>query len=313
MDAVQPQNQAETLAAQCRAAAKADPQALDRLTDQIHVFDTASILAYGADAAREMSACADTVLADIQKNQAGDPAPLLRALKELMEKFDMGELRTEEKKRRFPFGKPPQKQTQDQILEKYRALSHDLDRVYITMKQYEAQVRAYCRSLQTLCDANVALYKKLVLCIVAGEQGAEEIQRHLQQMEAQLAREPGNTALQMDCDSVRRAKELLERRLHDLRVTETAALQSIPMIWMVQDSQSRLAEKIDAAFLVTLPVFKGALNQALLRKRQSLQAQALKDVDRRARELPPQSPDASPALEQARQTILDAIADLESR
>lgn len=317
MDAVQTPPPMEETAARCRAAAQADPQRLDRLTDQINVYDTRSILTFGAEAAREMAACSDTVLADIQKNQAGDAGAVLGALGRIMEQFDMGELRTEEKKRRFPFGKAPAL-NQDQILEKYREMGREVDRVYIALKQYEAEVQAYVRCLRTLCDSNLRVYQKLVYCIVAAEQGIGEIQAHIRRREAELARNPGDTALRMDLDDLRRACTLLERRAQDLKVTEIVALQSIPMIQMMQSSQVQLIQKIDTAFLVTLPIFKRALNQEVARKRQRLQAQALEAVDRRAREAAegrraPSSAQGAQeddqALEQARQTILDGIRD----
>lgn len=322
MDAVQAAPPGEEIALRCRAAARSDPQELDRLTSQINVYDTQSILTFGAAAAREAAACSDTVLAEIRKNQPGDVGPLLTALGRIMEKFDMGELRTKEKKGRFPFRKAPQVQDQDQILEKYRDMGQEVDRVYIALKQYEARVQAYIRSLGDLCDANVRLYQKLVCCIVAGEQGMEEIQAHLRGMEAALAQNPADTALQMDRDSVRRACGLLERRVQDLKVAEIVALQSIPMVQMMRSSQTQLIQKIDSAFLVTLPIFKRALNQEVARKRQRLQAQALEAVDRRAREAAGRqrgvsrsasdpSGDASDttALEQAWKTILAGIRE----
>ena len=215
IDAVQTAPSIQETAAQCRAAAMSDLQTLDRLTSQINVYDTQSILTFGASAAQEIAAYADTVLTGIRKNQAGDAGPLLTALGRIMEKFDMGELQTKEKKGFFSFGKAPQ--NQDQILDKYRDMGQEVDRVYIALKQYEAEVQSYNRSLQELCNANIRLYQNLARYIAAGEQGVAEIQAHLQKLESALAQAPGDTALQMDRDSVQPAGGRVERRGQDLK------------------------------------------------------------------------------------------------
>ena len=56
------------------------------------------------------------------------------------------------------------------------------------------------------------------------------------------------------------------------------------MLQTMQYNNECLMEKIRSAFLVTLPVFKQALAQAVRRKRQSLQDQAMRALEERTRE-----------------------------
>ena len=301
----------EELSAQCHAAARADAANLDRLTSGICVFDTQSILTFGTEAAAELAKSADGILKSIQTDQVGDASALLAALGGLMEKFDPEDLAETEKKRRFPFRAAPKQP--DDILNKYRALGEDIDRAYIELKRYEAEIRAYDGRLRAIYDANVRFYQNLVCCVEAGEQGLREIQGYLAAGEIPEA----------DRDTVRRSCALLERRVHDLRLSEVVALQSLPMVQTIRANNRLLIEKLNSAFLVTLPIFRQTLAQAAARKRQRLQAQAMEALDRRTREtleaqtaaqarLKAALPDGAAqveALEQARETILKGIRE----
>ena len=301
----------EELSAQCHAAARADAAGLDRLTSEICVFDTQSILTFGTEAAAELAKNADGILKSIQTDQVGDASALLAALGGLMEKFDPEDLAETEKKRRFPFRAAPKQP--DDILNKYRALGEDIDRAYIELKRYEAEIRAYDGRLRAIYDANVRFYQNLVCCVEAGEQGLREIRGYLDAGEIPEA----------DRDTVQRSCTLLERQVHDLRLSEAVALQSLPMVQTIRTNNRLLIEKLNSAFLVTLPIFRQTLAQAAARKRQRLQAQAMEALDRRTREaleaqtaaqarLKAALPDGAAqveSLEQARETILKGIRE----
>ncbi|MCI8689492.1 MAG: toxic anion resistance protein [Oscillibacter sp.] len=301
----------EELSAQCHAAARANAAGLDRLTSEICVFDTQSILTFGTEAAAELAKSADGILKSIQTDQVGDTSALLAALGGLMEKFDPEDLAETEKKRRFPFRAAPKQP--DDILNKYRALGEDIDRAYIELKRYEAEIRAYDGRLRAIYDANVRFYQNLVCCVEAGEQGLREIRGYLDAGEIPEA----------DRDTVQRSCTLLERRVHDLRLSEAVALQSLPMVQTIRANNRLLIEKLNSAFLVTLPIFRQTLAQAAARKRQRLQAQAMEALDRRTREaleaqtaaqarLKAALPDGAAqveALEEARETILKGIRE----
>lgn len=310
--AVQAPPGGEDLAAQCHARARADASGLDKLTGDICVYDTQSILTFGADAAAELARSADSILQSIQTDQAEDASPLLAALGNLMEKFDPEDLSEQPKKRRFSFRAPPPQQP-DAILHKYRAMGEDIDRTYIALKRYEASLRAFDSRLKAVYDANVRFYQNLVCYVEAGEQGLREIQGYLASGQIPAA----------DRDTVQRSYTLLQRRVHDLRLSEMVALQSLPMVQTVRANNQLLIDKLNSAFLVTLPIFRQTLAQAAARKRQRLQAQALEAVDRRAREaldaqtaaqarIKAAQPDSAAqleALEQAKEAILKGIQE----
>ena len=80
-------------------------------------------------------------------------------------------------------------------------------------------------------------------------------------------------------------KEMLEQRLYDLKVAENIAIQAAPMIQTIQMSNFNLLRKINTSFIITLPIFKQCLAQAIILKRQEIQAKSLKQLDDKTNEL----------------------------
>lgn len=73
--------------------------------------------------------------------------------------------------------------------------------------------------------------------------------------------------------------------IYDLQIAENIALQTIPMIQGIQYSNYNLSRKINSAFIITLPIFKQCLTQAVMLKRQELQAKSMEALDQKTNEL----------------------------
>ena len=56
-------------------------------------------------------------------------------------------------------------------------------------------------------------------------------------------------------------------------------MQTVPMLKTMQYSNVNLVRKIDSAFIITLPVFKQSLAQAVMLKRQRVIAEGMKALD----------------------------------
>ena len=95
----------------------------------------------------------------------------------------------------------------------------------------------------------------------------------------------GDESIQFELTSLNQALMMMEQRTQDLRTAENVAMQSIPMIKTMEFSNYNLVRKINSAFIVTLPVFKQALAQAILLKRQRIQAEAMSALDKKTNEM----------------------------
>lgn len=255
---------------------------VDALVSTIEVNNLETIVSFGAEAADEISKASDIVLNSMSMSQIDESSEMLNALSKIMSKFDIDEIREDKGLFNKLFGNL--RKQLEKILQKYHTMGDEVDRIYVQLKQYESEIKQSNRNLNQMFDANVGYYHELVKYILAGEQGCKELENYI----AQRQRDYENTAdnaIQLEISSLNNALMMLEQRTQDLRTAENIAMQSIPMIKTMEYSNMNLVRKINSAFIVTLPVFKQALAQAIMLKRQKIQAEAMSELDKKTNEM----------------------------
>lgn len=255
---------------------------VDRLVSEISVHDPETIVTFGSEVAEEISRCSDTILNSINMSQINDTGEMLQLLGKIMDKFDINEIKEQPGLFKKLFGNI--KKQLDQILAKYHTMGDEIDKVYIKLKQYESEIKTSNKKLEEMFQANVKYYHDLVKYILAGEQGIQEIAVYIQQRQGEMEA-TGDHSIQFELTSLEQARMMLEQRTQDLRVAENVAMQSIPMIKTMEFSNMNLVRKINSAFIITMPVFKQALSQAILLKRQKIQAEAMSALDEKTNEM----------------------------
>lgn len=229
-------------------------------------------------------------------SQLDGSSEMLVTLGKIMEKFDIDEIRENPTLFGKLFG--GLRKQLDKILAKYHTMGEEVDKIYVQLKQYEAEIKQSNRKLQQMFDANVSYYHELVKYILAGEQGCREIEEYMAQRQADMEA-TGDQSIQFELQTLQQALMMLEQRTQDLRIAENVAMQSVPMIKTMQFSNMNLVRKINSAFIITLPVFKQALAQAIMLKRQRIQAEAMSALDEKTNEM---------LLKNARNTAEQAVA-----
>ncbi len=260
----------------------ANSQELDDVVSTIQVYELESIVTFGAEAADEVSKASDVVLNSMNMDQLNDSGQMLTTLTKIMDKFDIDEIREDPGFFGKLFG-GVQKQL-DKILAKYHTMGDEVDKIYVQLKQYESEIKQSNRKLEEMFKVNVDYYHKLVKYILAGEQGCREIEAYMEELKGQME-STGDTSIQFEIQTLQNSLMMLEQRTQDLRTAESVAMQSIPMIKTMEYSNMNLVRKINSAFIITLPVFKQALAQAMMLKRQRLQAEAMAALDEKTNEM----------------------------
>ena len=207
---------------------------------------------------------------------------MLTTLAKIMDKFDVEELKDNPGLFDRLFGNL--RKQLDKILAKYHTMGDEVDKIYVQLKQYESEIKQSNRKLDQMFEANVNYYHELVKYILAGEQGCRELEDYITKRQADM-QATGDNSIQFEITSLNQALMMLEQRTQDLRTAESVAMQSIPMIKTMEFSNMNLVRKINSAFIVTLPVFKQALAQAIMLKRQKIQAEAMSALDEKTNEL----------------------------
>lgn len=255
---------------------------VDALVSTIEVNNLETIVSFGAEAADEISKASDIVLNSMSMSQIDESSEMLNALSKIMSKFDIDEIREDKGLFNKLFGNL--RKQLEKILQKYHTMGDEVDKIYVQLKQYESEIKQSNRNLNQMFDANVGYYHELVKYILAGEQGCKELENYIAQRQQDYENTADN-AIQLEISSLNNALMMLEQRTQDLRTAENIAMQSIPMIKTMEYSNMNLVRKINSAFIVTLPVFKQALAQAIMLKRQKIQAEAMSELDKKTNEM----------------------------
>lgn len=255
---------------------------VDAIASTIEVYNLETIVSFGAVVAEDISRASDVVLNSMSLSKIDDSSQMLNTLAKIMDKFDINEIKEKEGFFEKLFGNA--KKQLEKILAKYHTMGDEVDKIYVQLKGYEAEIKQSNKQLSQLFDANVNYYHELVKYILAGEQGCAEIQTYLDQRQADMIA-TGDNSIQFEIQTLQQALMMLEQRTMDLRIAENVAMQSIPMIKTMEFSNMNLVRKINSAFIITLPVFKQALAQAIMLKRQRIQAEAMSALDEKTNEM----------------------------
>ncbi len=255
---------------------------VDDIVSTIEIDNLETIVSFGAKAAEEISKASDVILNGMNMSQLDDSSAMLNTLAKIMNRFDIEEIRDNPGLFDKLFGNL--RKQLDKILAKYHSMGQEVDKIYVQLKQYESEIKQSNRKLDQMFEANVGYYHQLVKYILAGEQGCREIEAYIAQRQKDME-ETGDNSIQFEIQSLEQALMMLEQRTQDLRTAENVAMQSIPMIKTMEFSNMNLVRKINSAFIITLPVFKQALAQAIMLKRQRIQAQAMEALDEKTNEM----------------------------
>lgn len=255
---------------------------VDDLVSTIEVHNLETIVSFGAEAAEEISKASDIVLNSMNMSQLDDSSEMLNTLAKIMSKFDIEEIKDNPGLFGKLFGN--MRKQLDKILDKYHTMGDEVDKIYVQLKQYESEIKQSNRKLNQMFEANVGYYHELVKYILAGEQGCRELEAYIAQRQADMEA-TGDNSIQFEIQSLQQSLMMLEQRTQDLRTAENVAMQSVPMIKTMEFSNMNLVRKINSAFIVTLPVFKQALAQAIMLKRQKIQAEAMSELDQKTNEM----------------------------
>ena len=255
---------------------------MDRIVSTIEVYHLNTIISFGAETAKEISKVSDVVLNSINMFQLDNTSEMLKTLGKIMEQFDMEEFQEQTSFFGKLFGN--KKKQFDKILLKYHTLGEEVDKIYVQLKEYESEIKQSNRKLSQIFDTNINFYRELVKYILAGEQACKEIEAYIAQKQQDMER-TNDPSIQFELISLNQALIMMEQRTQDLQTAEIVAMQTLPMLKTMEFNNYHLIQKINAAFIVTLPVLKQALAQAILLKKQKIQAESMALLDKKTNEM----------------------------
>ncbi len=261
-----------------------DSPEIVQLAKDLDISDSKSILTFGKSSAEEVSELADNILNTMKTTSIEDSGRMLTKLNAIMEKFDAKDFAEKEQnflQKLFSGAK----NSIDHLLQKYESMGGEVDKVYVELKTYETEIEETNQNLEMLFNSNINYYETLQKYVLAGNKIITDLKANELVALREKAANSKEQIDQVNLHNMEQAIEMVEQRVYDLELAKNVALQSLPQIKMIQKGNYNLMRKINSAFIVTLPIFKQSLTQAIALKRQSIQAEAMSALDEKTNEL----------------------------
>lgn len=258
---------------------------VEALTSLIEVENPDTILQFGRKASEGVARVSDSLLNTIKLNRNEENSKMLVHLTKIMDKFDLDDFQ-ETKEPNFVqklFKKA--NNAIEMMFQKYETLGGEVEKIQIELEQYERDIALSNKQIGSMLNENFEFYNELQKYIVAGEMALEEMDNEILPFFKQKSETSGDQMDVVNYQELLKVYDMLNQRIYDLRIAENIAIQTIPMLRGMQHNNYGLIRKINSAFVVTLPVFKQCLSQAILLKKQELQAKSLKALDDKTNEL----------------------------
>ncbi|MFD1508090.1 toxic anion resistance protein [Lacimonas salitolerans] len=269
---------------------QADPQVgseIRRRMDEIDMADTNSIVSFGSAAQAELQEISQSMLQGVRNKDVGPAGDSLRGIVTTIRGFSVSELDVRRERswwekllgRAAPFAK---------FTAKFEEVQGQIDRITDELLRHEHVLLKDIKSLDMLYEKTLAFYDELALYISAGEAKLAELDGTTipaKEAEVQAAPENDQVMKAQELRDLRAARDDLERRVHDLKLTRQVTMQSLPSIRLVQENDKSLVTKINSTLVNTVPLWETQLAQAVTIQRSAEAASAVRDANDLTNEL----------------------------
>ena len=233
---------------------------VEEIKGRIDLMDTGSTLAFGSSAQKEIADFSNSILSHVRAKDAGPAGELLTDLMSRVRSFEPAE-----KKgflRKVPFVGSLVDRAED-MMKDYEKLSVHVDKIQAGLERSKVKMMEDVAMFDSLYEKNLAYFKELQLYIRAGEETIEEMRTttlpKLRQ-DAAAASDPMAVQVVNDFES---SVEQFEKKLHDLKISKTLAIQTAPQIRLIQNNDRVLIDRVQTAIYHTIPLWKNQMVIAL--------------------------------------------------
>ena len=246
------------------AASAEERAAIDARVSELDMSDTQTIIKFGSAAQQELTALSDQMLDGVRNKDLGPAGDALRNMVGTIRGFDTSELDPNAKKSWWQkiFGGGAQIHD---FVAKYEGVRGQIDTVTDELLEHETVLLKDVKFLDKLYERSLEFYNELGLYIAAGENKIAHLDEVEIPKEAADVDMEGKDAIMeaQELRDLRAARDELERRVHDLKLTRQVTMQSLPSIRLVQENDKSLINKINSTMVNTVPLWKNQLSIAL--------------------------------------------------
>lgn len=255
-------------------------QMVSEFVEKIDLRNSNAILQYGAGTQKKMADFSEKALENVRTKDMGEIGNMLTDLVGELKNFDVEE---EEKGFGAFFKKRANKLTE--LKAKYDKTEVNVNKITAALESHQIQLIKDAQMLDRMYEMNLNYFKELSMYILAGKkklQAARETELTALREKAAASGLPEDAQAAKDYEGL---IDRFEKKLHDLELTRTIALQTAPQIRLVQGSNTVMAEKIQSTIVNTIPLWKSQMVIALGVEHSTQAAEAQRAVSDMTNEL----------------------------
>ena len=255
-------------------------QMVSEFVEKIDLRNSNAILQYGAGTQKKKADFSEKALENVRTKDMGEIGNMLTDLVGELKNFDVEE---EEKGFGAFFKKRANKLTE--LKAKYDKTEVNVNKITAALESHQIQLIKDAQMLDRMYEMNLNYFKELSMYILAGKkklQAARETELTALREKAAASGLPEDAQAAKDYEGL---IDRFEKKLHDLELTRTIALQTAPQIRLVQGSDTVMAEKIQSTIVNTIPLWKSQMVIALGVEHSTQAAEAQRAVSDMTNEL----------------------------
>ncbi len=265
-----PQQEIEKVTRQTELLTPEERKQVDAIKEGLDITDSSQALQFGNAAQKNLADFSDSILAQVRTKDSGYVGELLTDLSTKIDEFSQNETKGFMKK--LPIiGKLVNKA--DGLVSAYDKLSVKVDKIQSELEKSKLAMMKDIIMFDSLYDKNLEYFKSLQLYIQAGEEKLSELRTitlpKLRQ-EAAVSSDPMAGQVVADFENT---VDRFEKKVHDLKLSKTIAIQTAPQLRLIQNNDRMLVERVQSAIYNAIPLWK---NQIIIALGLSRQQQMLK-------------------------------------
>ncbi|MBY0338485.1 MAG: toxic anion resistance protein [Acetobacteraceae bacterium] len=250
---------------------------IERLSREVDVNDAGSVLRFGTGAQMRAQAAADAMLEGAQNRETGEAGQTLSQMLTALRGFDVTKLADKPNWFARFFTRAGAEITQ--IIQKYEGVKGQVENIGDRLDTHRTRLLEDVERLERLYGATLEWFHALADHIAAGERAVARVDKEVLPPLEAAALDPNQPIAPQKLRDMRAARDELERRVHDLKLTRQVAMQALPSIRLIQENDKALASKIHSVLANTVPLWRQQLAQALAIHNMRNAGQALREAN----------------------------------
>lgn len=232
---------------------------VDEFSKQIDVTSSTMILQYGAEAQKKIADFSDSALQNVRTKDLGEVGEMMADLVGELKGFSADE---EEEKGLFGMFKKTTNKI-ERMKARFDKAELNVNKIAKALEDHQITLMRDIALLDQLYEKNMVHFKELTMYIMAGKKKLEEVRAKDLPELVTKAKVSGLPEDAQKANDLANACDRFEKKIHDLELTRTVALQMAPQIRLVQNNDTLMTEKIQSTLVNTLPLWKSQMVLAL--------------------------------------------------